>query len=82
MISLKRVITGQPQINEAKPSAGLTKKEKSKIVKKAKKGKDIGSKGKKFKEVEKAAEKEYKNPEISKKIAASVMWKKAAKAKK
>ena len=42
-------------LNEAKkkPSAGLTKKEKSAVVKKAKAGKDIGKKGKGFSAVKK-----------------------------
>jgi len=34
---------------ESKPSAGLTKKEKSSAVKKAKAGKDFGKKGKNLK---------------------------------
>jgi hypothetical protein len=61
-------------INEKeKPSAGLTKSEKSKIVKKAKKGKDIGKKGKGFKEVvKKAKESGAKDPEA---VAAAAMWK-------
>jgi len=65
-----------------KPSAGLSKDDKSNIVKKAKKGKDIGKKGKGFAKVA-AKAKEYgaENPEA---VAASAMWKAAAakKAKK
>jgi len=65
-------------LNEKKkPSAGLNKAQKSAIVKKAKKGGDIGKKGKGFAAVEKAAEKGgAKNPQA---VAASAMWKSAAK---
>ena len=56
-----------------KPSAGLSKKKKSKVVKKAKKGGDIGKPGKGFKEVEKAAKKGgAKDPKA---VAAAAMWK-------
>lgn len=67
-------------VNEAKkPSTGLTNKEKSNIVKKAKKGEDLGEKGKDFEKVEKAAKKSgATNPE---KVAAAAMWKNAAKDK-
>jgi hypothetical protein len=60
-----------------KPSAGLSKKQKSAIVKKAKAGKDIGKKGKGFEKVMKAAEKGgAENPQA---VAAAAMWKSAAK---
>ena len=60
-----------------KPSAGLSKKQKSTIVKKAKAGKDIGKKGKGFEKVMKAAEKGgADNPRA---VAAAAMWKGAAK---
>lgn len=60
-----------------KPSAGLTKKQKSAVVKKAKAGKDIGKKGKGFEKVMKAAEKGgAKEPRA---VAAAAMWKGAAK---
>ena len=56
-----------------KPSAGLTAKEKSKVVKKAKKGGDIGKKGKGFEDVvAKAKEWGAENPEA---VAAASMWK-------
>jgi len=62
---------------KAKPSAGMTKKEKSTVVKKAKAGEDIGKKGKGFSKVEKAAKKSgASNPTA---IAASAMWKQQAK---
>ena len=58
-----------------KPSAGLTKKEKSAVAKKAKSGKDIGKKGKGFEKVAKAAEKKYGSKEAGEKVAAAAMWK-------
>ena len=62
------------ELNEKnKPSEGLTKKEKSEVVKKAKKGKDIGKKGKHFKDVVKKAKKYgAEDPEA---VAAAAMWK-------
>lgn len=56
-----------------KPSAGLSKEKKSEVVKAAKKGEDIGKKGKGFEKVEKAAEKGgAKDPKA---VAAAAMWK-------
>lgn len=64
---------------DSKPSAGLTKKEKSAVVKKAVAGKDIGKKGKGFEKVEKAAAKSgVKDPKA---VAAAAMWKGQAKKK-
>jgi len=63
----------------AKPSAGLTKKQRSNVVKKAKAGKDLGSEGKDFKKVEKSAEKQYGSKEAGERVAAAQMWKKEAK---
>ena len=67
----------EEELEEAKkkPSAGLTKKEKSNIVKKARAGKDIGKPGKGFEKVAKAAG----GGEKGKKIAAAQMWKQQAK---
>lgn len=60
-----------------KPSEGMTKKEKSSVVKKAKAGKDIGKAGKGFEKVEKAAKKSgAKDPKA---VAAAAMWKQQAK---
>ena len=69
--------TKEEELDEAKkkPSAGMTKKEKSAVVKKAKKGEDIGKKGKGFEKVAKAAG----GGEKGKKIAAAAMWKQQAK---
>ena len=58
-----------------KPSAGLTKKEKSTVAKKAHKGGDIGKKGPGFEKVAKVAEKEYGSKEAGQKVAAAAMWK-------
>ena len=58
-----------------KPSADLTKKEKSAVVKKAKAGEDIGKKGKGFKDVAAKAAKEYGSKEKGEKVAAAAMWK-------
>jgi hypothetical protein len=62
-----------------KPSAGMTKKEKSAVAKKASAGKDIGKKGKGFEKVAKAAEKQYGSKEAGQKVAAAAMWKSQAK---
>jgi len=70
-------------VDEAKkPSAGLTKKEKSTISKKAHAGKDIGKKGKGFEKVAKAAEKQYGSKEAGERVAAAAMWKSQASKKK
>ncbi len=62
-------------LNEKKkPSSGLTKDEKSEIVKKTRKGGDIGKKGKNFDEIVKKSEDKY-GKESAKKIAAAAMWK-------
>ena len=58
-------------ILEASPSTGLSKKQKSATVKKAKSGGDIGKKGKGFAKVAKAAG----GGEKGQKIAAAAMWK-------
>lgn len=61
------------ELYEKAPSAGLSKKEKSEVVKKAKKGEDIGKKGKGFEKVaKKAQESGAKDPEA---VAAAAMWK-------
>jgi hypothetical protein len=53
------------------PSAGLSKKQKSSVAKKATAGKDIGKKGKMFAKIAKKAG----GGEKGKKIAAAAMWK-------
>jgi uncharacterized protein (UPF0335 family) len=60
-------------VREGKPSAGLSKKEKSSVVKKAKSGKDIG-KGN-FDKVASKAAKKYGSKEKGKAVAAAAMWK-------
>lgn len=64
-------------VAEAKPSAGMTKGEKSALVKKAKAGGDIGKPGPGFAKVEKQAAKYgARDPKA---VAAAAMWKQAAK---
>jgi len=63
----------EKKVDEAKPSAGLSKAKKSAIVKKAKAGGDIGKPGKSFDKVAKAAG----GGEKGEKIAAAAMWKNA-----
>lgn len=58
-----------------KPSAGLTKAQKSSVAKKAVAGKDIGKKGPGFEKVAKAAEKKYGSKEAGQRVAAAAMWK-------
>lgn len=60
---------------EGKPSAGMSKDEKSAVAKKAAAGKDIGKPGKSFDKVAKAAG----GGEKGEKIAAAAMWKQQAK---
>ena len=66
-----RKLAGLSMSEAKKPSAGLSKKEKSATVKKAKAGGDISKKGKSFDTVAKAAG----GGEKGKKIAAAAMWK-------
>lgn len=62
-------------VDESKPSAGLSKEKKSDVVKKAKHGGDIGKKGKGFEKLaDKAAEK-YGSKEKGEKVAGAAMWK-------
>ena len=77
-------LEGEEDLDEAKkkPSAGLTKKEKSAVVKRAKSGKDIGKKGKGFEKVATKAAKEYGSKERGQKVAAAAMWKGQAAKKK
>jgi len=63
------------KVAEGKPSAGLSKGQKSSIAKKARAGGDIGKPGKSFDKVAKAAG----GGEKGKKIAAAAMWKNAAR---
>jgi hypothetical protein len=65
----------EKHLEETKPSAGLTKKEKSDVVKKAKHGGDIGKKGKGFEKLADKAAKEYGSKEKGQKVAAAAMWK-------
>ena len=62
-------------MSESKPSAGMSKGEKSAVAKKAQAGKDIGKPGKSFDKVAKDAG----GGAIGTKIAAAAMWKNQAK---
>jgi hypothetical protein len=64
-----------PVKETSKPSAGMSKGEKSAVAKKAQAGKDIGRPGKSFDKVAKAAGGGAKGT----KIAAAAMWKNQAK---
>lgn len=63
------------EAKKKKPSAGLTKKQKSDVAKKAKKGEDIGKKGKGFEKIAAKAAKQYGSKEKGEKVAAAAMWK-------
>lgn len=78
---VKRRLKEEETLEEAKkkPSAGLTKKEKSTIVKKAKAGEDIGDKGKNFEKIEKKAKESGATD--PKAVAGAAMWKNLAKKK-
>jgi hypothetical protein len=78
IISETEYVTKVEEVKK-KASAGLTKKEKSTIAKKAHAGKDIGKKEKGFEKVAKAGEKQYGSEEAGKRVAAAAMWKGEAK---
>jgi hypothetical protein len=76
-MKLKSMMEDLFEAKKKKPSAGLSKKQKSAIVKKAKSGKDMGKKGKGFQKIVKAAKKSgADNPEA---VAGAVFWKGQAK---
>jgi hypothetical protein len=80
IIQLSEAKKSAKKVEEAKkkPSAGLTKKAKSAIVKKAESGKNVGKGG--FDKLANKAAKEYGSKESGKKVAAAAMWKNKAKA--
>ena len=64
------------RMNEKKkPSAGLSKKQKSAASKKAQAGDNIGKPGKNFDKVAAKAAKRYGSKEAGEKVAAAAMWK-------
>ena len=76
-MSLQSMMEDLLEAKKKKPSAGLTKKQKSNIVKKAKAGKDMGKKGKGFEKIVKAAEKSgARDPQA---VAGAAFWKGQAK---
>lgn len=64
-------------IEEEKPSAGLSKSQKSNIATKARHGEDIGKSGKGFDAVANKAANEYGSKEAGERVAAAAMWKNA-----
>ena len=74
-MNLDQILFEALQEAKKKPSAGLTKKQKSAVAKKAKAGKDIGKKGKGFKDLAKKAAEDYGSKEAGEKVAAAAMWK-------
>lgn len=58
-----------------KPSAGLSREDKSRVVKAAKAGKDIGKKGKNFEKVAAKAAERYGSEERGRKVAGAALWK-------
>lgn len=77
----KRMTNGEYNLDESRlmenaPSAGLTHAEKSRIVKRARKGDDIGKKGHGFEKIEKKFEAEHpeEGEAAARKVAAAVMW--------
>ena len=70
----------EKELDEGKASAGLSAKEKSKVVKKAQAGEDIGKKGKGFAKVEDKAK--AAGADDPKAVAAAAMWKTLARQKK
>lgn len=76
-MKLKSMMEDLFEAKKKKPSAGLSKKQKSAIVKKAKSGKDMGKKGKGFEKTVKAAKKSgARDPEA---VAGAAFWKGQAK---
>lgn len=78
-MSLQSLMEALSEAKKKKPSAGLTKKQKSTIAKKAASGKDIGKKGKGFEKIASKAAKKYGSKERGQAVAAAAMWKSAAK---
>ena len=68
-------IKADDALEENKPSAGLSKKQKSAAAKKAQAGKDMGKKGKEFDKIASKAAKKYGSKEAGERVAAAAMWK-------
>lgn len=63
-------------VESKKPAS---KKERSNLVKRAKRGEDIFGGGKNFKKIAGKAGKKYGSKEAGERVAAAIMWKKAGK---
>lgn len=71
-------VNKMPKKATKRPSSGLTKAQRSATVKAARKGADIGKKGKNFNAVAKAAG----GGDKGRRIAAAAMWREVAKMKR
>ena len=58
-----------------KPSAGMSKAAKSKSVKEARTGADMGKPGKNFSKIAAKAAKKYGSEEAGKRVAGAIFWK-------
>jgi len=63
------------------PGAKVSKKKKTELIKRARKGEDLGKKGKGFKKIAAAAAKKYGSKEAGERVAGAQFWKMAAKGK-
>jgi hypothetical protein len=70
------------EAKKKKPSAGLSKKKKTAVVKKAQAGKNIGKKGKNFEKMVQGLMDKGNSKESATKIAAASMWKNIPRGKK
>ncbi len=59
------------------PGKDISKKKKSDLVKRARRGEDVFGGGKNFEKIEKSASKRYGSEEAGKRVAGAIMWKKA-----
>lgn len=59
--------------------AEMSAEGRSNLVKRAKKGEDIGKPGKKFKEVAASAAKKYGSKEAGERVAAAALWRNTGK---
>lgn len=76
---LSKLVREAVKEEKSKPSAGLTKKERSNVAKRAHAGKDVGKPGENFDKVAAAAKKSgAKDPKA---VAAAQMWKQEASKK-
>jgi len=63
------------------PGAKVPKKKKTELIKRARKGEDLGKKGKSFKEIAAKAATRYGSKKSGDRVAGAQFWKMAAKGK-